>query len=54
MPEASATVLVRQPLTTVWEYCLIPEHVAALTPGVIGVETVTDGRSRSGPSGAAR
>lgn len=43
MPEASATVLVRQPLTTVWEYCLIPEHVAALTPGVIGVETVTDG-----------
>lgn len=43
MPEASATVLVQQPVDTVWEYSLIPDHVAALTPGVVRVERVTDG-----------
>ncbi|MBD0860935.1 SRPBCC family protein [Gordonia sp. zg691] len=43
MPEASATVVVKHPVTTVWEYCLIPDHVAALTPGVVAIEPVSAG-----------
>ncbi|MEO9329795.1 SRPBCC family protein [Gordonia aurantiaca] len=43
MPEASATVIIKQPAETVWEYCLVPEHVAALTPGVVAISPVSDG-----------
>lgn len=48
MPVASASVVIKQSVDTVWEYCLVPEHVAALTPGVVGIVPVSDGPTRVG------
>ncbi len=48
MPEASASVVIKLPADTVWEYCLVPEHVAALTPGVVGIASVSEGPTRVG------
>ncbi|GAC00831.1 hypothetical protein GONAM_19_01460 [Gordonia namibiensis NBRC 108229] len=48
MPEASTSVVIKQPPETVWEYCLVPEHVAALTPGVVGIVPVSEGPTRVG------
>ncbi|UOG22927.1 SRPBCC family protein [Gordonia amicalis] len=48
MPEASASVVISQPADTVWEYCLVPEHVAELTPGVVGIAPVSEGPPRVG------
>ncbi len=43
MPEASATVIIKHPVDTVWEYCSDPEHVAIYSPGTLELRSLTDG-----------
>lgn len=42
MLEASASVLIKHPLETVWEYTTTPENIAAYLPGVVEMTPLSD------------
>ena len=42
MLEASASVLIKQPVETVWEYTTAPENIAAYLPGTVEITPLSD------------
>lgn len=43
MPEASASVVIPHPASTVWEYCTVAENLAAFSPGTAALRSLSDG-----------
>lgn len=42
MPESTASVNVKQPIETVWEFMTAPENIAAYLPGTVEITPLSD------------